>query len=98
MKADELREHATCSICSKPIGHTGLPLFWRATIERFGIDMQAVSRQSGLELMTGNIILAAALGNDKDMASPVMETVVLTFCDSCASRADFPIAHLIEYA
>ncbi|MGE4078916.1 MAG: DUF2303 family protein [Reyranella sp.] len=38
MKEGELRRFATCSMCGKPIGHTGVPLFSRVTIERFGVD------------------------------------------------------------
>ena len=38
MKEAELRRYATCSLCGQKIGHTGLPLFWTVTIERFGVE------------------------------------------------------------
>ncbi|MGM3021142.1 hypothetical protein ACS2UM_27240, partial [Bacillus cereus group sp. BC317] len=63
MKEAELRQHATCSLCHKPIGHTRLPLFWKVTVERFGVDLQAVQRQHGLGLMIG-APLASVMGPD----------------------------------
>jgi hypothetical protein len=66
MKEKELREAATCIICGKPFGHTGLPLFWRVTIQRFGVDMGAVKRQTGLTMMLGgNALLASVMGPDE---------------------------------
>lgn len=40
MKEKGLRESAVCAICKLPFGHVGLPLFWRVTIERFGVDSE----------------------------------------------------------
>ena len=54
MKERELRLHATCSLCRQKIGHTNLPLFWTVRIERHGIDMRAVQRQTGLAMMPGD--------------------------------------------
>lgn len=88
MKQTELRKHATCSLCKEPIGHTRLPRFWRVTIERFGIDVNAVRRQDGL---------AAAMGPDEDMAKAVMEPLTLTVCGNCAAGANLPIAALAEF-
>lgn len=97
MKEAELRTHATCSLCRNPIGHTRLPLFWKVTIERFGIDLQAVQRQHGLGLMIG-APLAAVMGPDETMARPVMEPKVLTVCETCACERGLPIAALSEVA
>jgi len=84
MKEAELRKHSTCSLCRKPIGHTGLALFWRVTVERFGVDLRAVKRQDGLAAYMGSSALAAAMGTDEDMAVPVMDPVTLTACEVCA--------------
>ncbi len=92
MNERELRQHATCSLCNKPIGRTGLPLFWRVKIERFGIDMRAVQRQTGLAMMLGNAALAGVMGPDEDMATPVMEPVTLTVCEECALEERMPVA------
>ncbi len=97
MKEAELRKHTTCSLCKKPIGHTKLPLFWRVTVERFGIDVQAVQRQHGLTLMIG-APLAAVMGPDETMARPLMEPKVLTVCETCACERDLPIAAFPEVA
>jgi len=95
MKEAELRKHATCSLCTRPIGHTRLPLFWKVTVERFGIDLAAVQRQQGLGLMIG-APLAAVMGPDETMASAVMEPKVLTVCETCACEKTLPVAALGE--
>lgn len=84
MKEAELRRYATCSLCGQKIGHTGLPLFWTVTIERFGVDMQAVQRQQGLAMFLGSAALAMHMGADEQMARRVMEPVTLSVCESCA--------------
>lgn len=94
MKERELRQHATCSLCRKAIGHTGLPLFWRVKIERFGIDMAAAQRQQGLGMMIGGP-LAMVMGPDEDLAHLIHETT-LTVCEACALERDLPVAALAE--
>lgn len=84
MKEQELRNHAVCSLCDNKILSTGLPLFWRVTVERFGIDIGAVSRLQGLTMTLGSPALASAMGADEDMAIPVMEAVTITVCEKCA--------------
>ena len=92
MHETELRESATCALCGERIG-TGLPLFWRVRIERHGIDMAAVQRQSGLALLLGNAYLALAMGPDEEMTIPLMEPITFTVCESCGTR-DTSIAYL----
>lgn len=65
MKENQLREVAMCAVCGKPFGHTGLPLFWRVTIERFGVDLNAIRRQDGLAMMMGSSALAQVMGADE---------------------------------
>lgn len=84
MKAAELRKHVTCALCERPIGHSGMPLFWRVRVERFGVDLQAVRRQDGLGAFLGSNALASVMGPDEDLAAPVMEPVLLTVCEPCA--------------
>jgi hypothetical protein len=84
MKENELRKHATCSICKKGIGHTGLPLFWTVKLERHGVKLNVVRRQDGLTAMLGgNALLAQVMGTDEDMTQ-LMESVELTVCETCA--------------
>ena len=92
MKEQELREHATCSICNRKIGHTGLPLFWTVEIKRYGIKMGAVQRQQGLAMMLGgNAAIAAVMGPDEDMAECIA-TATLTMCERCAVEKNLPAA------
>lgn len=98
MKETELRANANCSLRGKGIGHTGLPLFWRVTVERFGVDLQAIKRQDGLAAMLGNAILATYMGTNEDLAVPVMEPLRLTLCETCAVVRGYPVAALVEIA
>lgn len=94
MKAAELRQLTTCGICEGKVLATGLPLFWRVTIERFGVDVRAVQRQDGLGQFLGSHPLAAVMGPDEDMASAVMDKVTMAVCESCACGSSVPIAVL----
>lgn len=94
MKEAELRKHATCDVCSKPIGACGLPLFWRVTVERFAVNLRAAERQDALATMLGSSALAAVMGPDEDLATPVMEPAVRTVCEACATEREVSIAAL----
>lgn len=92
MKEAELRAHATCSLCRKKIGATGVPLFYRLTVERFGVKLDAVRRQAGLEMVLGrHVRIAQAMGIDEDLAIPVMEPLVLVVCEVCSMAEQLSI-------
>ena len=95
MKEAELRKHATCDLCHRRILESGLPLFWRVTIERFGVDMRAAEQQTGLAMMMGNAVLAGVMGPDRDMAKPVMDPAVITVCETCCTK-DTCVAAMAE--
>jgi hypothetical protein len=95
MKEAELRKHTTCSICNRKTLATGLPLFYRVTIERFGVDVRAMQRQDGLAQFLGSSRIASVMGTDEDMAAPIGEASVLTVCEDC-SMDDKPVAHLAD--
>ena len=83
MREDELRNHSTCSKCKKPIGHTGLPLFWTADIKRHGLKRDALQRQQGLTmLLGGSAALAHIMGPDEEMTNVVMSEKI-TLCEDC---------------
>lgn len=86
MKEKELRRHADCNICGLKIGASGLPLFWRVTVERFGLDAAACQRQHGLGMAFG-AELAMVMGPDEDLAKPMMEPRVVTVCETCGTQA-----------
>ena len=96
MKADELRENAVCKVCGKKFGESGLPLFWRVTVQRYFVDMEAVNRQTGLEMMLGNVAIADVMGPNEDMAKPVMDAVTVTVCERCANKCELCLHSLAE--
>jgi hypothetical protein len=86
MKEAELRKHATCSLCGCKVLAAGLPLFWRVTVERFGVRLPAVKRQAGLEMMLGSVALAGVFSPGEDLATPVSDPAVLTVCEECCTK------------
>lgn len=97
MKAQELRAHATCSLCRKKVGDSGIPLFYRLTVERFGVKLDAVYRQTGLEMMLGGHLgIAQAMGPDEEMTIQVMDPLVLVVCEPCSTAQAHHVAALAE--
>lgn len=95
LKEKDLRDAAECALCHKRIGHTGMPLFYRVTIERFGVDLRAVQRQGGLEQMLGNVMLAQVMGPNDDMAKAVMQPVRVSVCEECSTLKSVPLVVMI---
>ena len=94
MKEKELREAAICEICKKQIRASGIPLFYRVQIKRYGLNAGALQRQQGLTMMLGNhAALASIMGPNEDMADKISETE-FTVCESCSSEQQISIAHL----
>ncbi len=83
MKERELRLYASCSLCRKPIGHTGLPIFSRMTLERIGILTKPVHRQDGLAALIGNTAIAQAMGADEEMTQSISGVITLSICEKC---------------
>jgi hypothetical protein len=85
MKEEKLREHAVCNVCDKPIGESGLPIFFTVQVREYMVDLAAAKRQTGLaEMLGGNAALAMIMGPDEDLASEIMKPVTLTVCAPCA--------------
>ncbi len=95
MKEKDLRAAAVCHLCGKGFGHTGMPLFWRVTVTRYGVNAAAIRRQDGLAAHLGNTALAAVMGPDEDMATPICEPTTVTVCEACAIGRLTPVALLI---
>lgn len=95
MKEDELRLYAKCSLCGKPIGHTGMPIFSRVTVERIGILMHKVRRQDGLAAMLESPALASIMGANEDLTMSIGGAVTLSVCDRCYLDPVM-VAHLAE--
>ena len=85
MKEKELREIASCGVCGKPFGHTGLPLFWRVKMERHAIKIDPIQRQTSLGMMLAPT-LAMEMGPDEDMTELLHEKTI-TVCEDCCTKA-----------
>jgi hypothetical protein len=102
LKEAELRKVATCAICQRLIGRTKLPLFYLVSIERHGIDLNAVNRHAGLEALIGSPRIASVMGTDEDMTAVLMERKTIMVCEECSLDPDTPgcscVAQLAEIA
>lgn len=77
--------------------NTGLPLFYRVKMQRFGVDLRAVQEQHGLEMMLGNAALASIMGPDRDIATPITEEFTVLLCENCADASlEASIPRMIE--
>lgn len=85
VKETELRRYADCSICRQKIGASGVPLFYRVTVERFGVMLPAVRRQDGLGALIGSARLAQVMGTDEELTRPMMEPLILSICETCST-------------
>lgn len=96
MKEQELRDVANCRICGKPFGSSGVPMFYRVRVKRFGVNLQAAQRQQGLAMMFGgHAQLAAVMGPDEDLAEMISETE-FTVCEDCSTSDRRCVAALAE--
>jgi len=81
IKQTELRP---CSLCRVAVSHAGHPIFYRASLEVCGLNIAAIRRQAGLELMLGgNVRLANAMGPDEDMAKVIERKSEIWICVPC---------------
>lgn len=94
MKEEAIRKAAKCAVCGKPFGHTGLPMFWRVTVERYVVDMAALNRLQGLTMLTGSPVLASVFSTNEPLARQALE-VTITVCESCCTES-LPVAYLAE--
>ncbi len=93
MKQNEFKK---CALCKRGVMHSGMPIFFRVTVERMGIDLAAVQRQHGLEMMIGP--LAAAMGTDDDLAKSIDSERNIIICEECAQENGYYLLRLMEAA
>lgn len=90
------RDIKPCALCSKGLMHTGIPLFYRVTVQRFGFDALAIDERRGLELMLGSPVLAEVMGSRTPLAKALFEPAYsLLICEECAMKMQM-IPHLEE--
>lgn len=90
MKPNELKP---CALCKKGLMHSGVPLFYRVTVEVMGVDVQAVRERQGLAMMLGSGPLAEVFAPTSEVANRVTEPDVLLVCHGCAT--DYGEAHCV---
>jgi len=89
-------EFQPCAGCGKGMMHAGAPFFYRATVSQMIVNIAAVRRQHGLEMMMGAAApLAQVLGPDEHLAQDIATKTVL-LCSDCAMTGHLPIAALID--
>lgn len=82
-------DFSPCCRCGRGVMHAGMPLFFRITIERMGIDARAVQRQAGLEMMLGgHAAIAHAMGPNDDIGLPIGDAGKGLICHGCAMDFD----------
>ena len=95
MKEDELRQNATCNLCNRPIGKSGIPLFYRVTVERYALKVDALQRQQGMAMMMGNAEIAKVMGPNEDLAQ-LFSKGSITVCEDCSTEMNHCVAELLE--
>lgn len=96
-RAMKQTDFTPCVRCGKGVMHTGVPLFYRVTVERMGVDAQAVQRQAGLEMMLGgHAKIAHVMGENADMGLPIGPATKGLLCEKCAHDIDFSFIELTD--
>jgi len=88
-RAMKHEDFENCIVCGRGMMHSGMPIFYRVTIETMGIDSHAVMRAHGLELQFGGGPLAArianAMGPNEDLGLPIGDAHKTLLCHDCAT-------------
>ncbi len=93
MKQTEIEN---CVLCNKGVAHSRQITFYKITLSRLVLNIGAIQRQTGLEMMLGGHAgLANVMGPDEDMAE-VLNTQEALVCDECALTKDLPLAVIDE--
>ena len=81
------KDFKSCHLCRKGVMHAGHPLFLQISVDRLGVDWNAVRRTHGIELMmSGNALLANIMGPNKDIAKVIDGNHDLLICMECAGK------------
>lgn len=83
MRAADLRP---CALCGKGVMHTGVPLFWRVSLQRMGVDLAAVQQGHGMETYFGGHVALARVFHDPEIAKPFGEGRTILVCEECAAE------------
>lgn len=90
------QEFTKCVYCNKGMAEDGRIAFYKLTIECMVLNIGAIRRQAGLEMMlNGNGRLASAMGADEDLAQPVGEARTALVCSTCGLK-QHALAEILE--
>lgn len=74
-----------CACCGKGVAHTGLPFFYRVTIERFGLDANACRRRNAMEeFFMPAPGLAEVFSTGEPLGKRFDLTARLLICETCS--------------
>ncbi len=82
MKENELRKHATCSLCNQPIGPPRSIAFWTIEIERHAIITSTVTIRTR--------------SSDAEVTYALLAPITLTVCNACAFDSEIRLTRLAE--
>ena len=93
MKQNEITK---CLVCGEGIAHDGNIQFFRITIESLLLNLGAIQRQHGLEMMMGKAAgLAQVMGMDEDLAKTYAKESGL-ICQPCFMGPDADVAMILK--
>ena len=82
IKAAEIIRLGPCAVCGKKLCETGEIMFYRLQIERALLELSALRRAAGLEMIIGP--LASTMGPDEDLARVIEGPVTVVVHEQCA--------------
>lgn len=89
------KDFKKCVLCNKGMMNGGAIHFYRIRLENFIINIDAVRRQAGMEMMMGSPTIAQAMGPDEDMATSMGEQEML-ICANCFLNSDVRLFSLLN--
>lgn len=89
------RDIENCKVCEHGVAHDNQLIFYRVTIETYGLEIQNIQRAAGLEqVLDGHALLANIMGPDAAVATRVHDPEPKLVCLSCLM--DIRLAQLLE--
>jgi hypothetical protein len=86
-----------CALCGQGVMHDNQLMFWRVRMQHLCVNLPAIERQHGLEMMLGgSAAIAHAMGLQEDLALPVGEELDILICQECSVLKIFVLGLIPE--